>query len=278
MVSFEGQLPQQQAAGLVNAVSDLRRSMTGGQDFPELKSLLLHEPVASDLEDGTRLITLTLKEDAEEQLALGKTDLACFAAAMTHTLTTFIPDVTSVCIRVGDRPVTELKTDRFPPVTALGGLVSRNAVESFLTGSVTVYFARNGILCECERPISRYSVDSPRAQLIALMEGPGSAELEDGMEATLPSQVREDDILGIAAEGDTLLVNLSESFRGEIQAQGKEKETLLCYSMVNTLCKNTGMRRVRFYFEGEPEEYIAGTIYWAGEFLYNMGLAEKGLG
>ena len=79
-------------------------------------------------------------------------------------------------------------------------------------------------------------------------------------------------------EGDTLLVNLSESFRGEIQAQGQEQETLICYSMVNTLCKNTGLRRVRFFFEGRQEEYVAGSIYWAGEFMYNIGLVEKGLG
>ena len=60
--------------------------------------------------------------------------------------------------------------------------------------------------------------------------------------------------------------------------QGPEAETLICYSMVNTLCRNTGMKRVRFFFEGEQVETVAGTIYWAGEFMYNIGLAEKGLG
>ena len=110
------------------------------------------------------------------------------------------------------------------------------------------------------------------------MEGPDSTEQEEGITATLPATVREDDILGIAAEGDTLLVNLSESFRAEIQEQGPEAETLICYSLVNTLCRNTGMKRVRFFFEGEQVETVAGTIYWAGEFMYNIGLAEKGLG
>ena len=107
---------------------------------------------------------------------------------------------------------------------------------------------------------------------------PDSTEQEEGISATLPETVREDDILGIAAEGDTLLVNLSESFRAEIQEKGGDAETLICYSMVNTLCRNTGMKRVRFFFEGEQVEYVAGTIYWAGEFMYNIGLAEKGLG
>ena len=114
--------------------------------------------------------------------------------------------------------------------------------------------------------------------MAALIEGPDSAEQEEGIAATLPATVREDDILGITAEGDTLLVNLSESFRAEIQEQGPESETLICYSMVNTLCRNTGMKRVRFFFEGAQVETVAGTLYWAGEFMYNIGLAEKGLG
>ena len=278
MITFDGQTPGQMAYGLIGAVSDVRRSMAGGQDFPDLKSLLLHEPVASDLEDGTQLITLSLLEDAEELLKKGKTDLACFAAAMTYTLTTFIPGVAAVCIRIGEKPITELRTERFDTVTALGGLVTRSAVEAYLTNSVTVYFARNGVLCECERAVSRRDADSPRTQLCALMEGPDATEEEEGITATMPAEIREDDILGIAAEGDTLLVNLSESFRAQIEAQGRDAETLICYSIVNTLCKNTGMKRVRFFFEGKQIEKVSGSIYWAGEFMYNIGLAEKGLG
>ena len=278
LVSFEGQTPQQLAIGLINAVSSVRRSTTGGQGFPELSELLLHDPVTSELEEGGRLITLSLSEDAEDLIKAGGADLACTVAALTYTLTTFIPGIAAVCIRIGDRPITELRTNHFETVTALGGLVKRNTVSSFLMGSTTVYLARNGILCECERPVDRRLADSPRAQLCALMEGPDGREQMEGIVATLPESVREDDILGIRAEGDTLLVNLSEGFRSEIQERGPETEILVCYSMVDTLCRNTGMKRVCFFFEGTQVETIAGAIYWAGEFLYNIGLAEKGLG
>lgn len=278
MVSFSGQTPRQLATGLIDAASSVRRSMAGGQNFPELSDLLLHEPVTSELEDGGRLITLSLREDAESMIEAGGSDLACTVAALTYTLTTFIPGIAAVCVRIGDKPITELKSARFETVTALGGLVRRDAVAPYLMSSTTVYFARNGVLCECERPVPRQYADSPRAQLGALMQGPDEREQSEGIIATLPDNISEDDILGIAAEGDTLLVNLSESFRAEIQAKGKEAETLLCYSMVNTLCKNTGMKRVCFFFEGEQVETIAGSIYWAGEFLYNIGLAETGLG
>lgn len=278
MVNFEGQTPGQLALGLIRAVSETRRSLAGGQSMPELESLLLHEPVTSELEDGGRLITLSLREDAESQLQAGGADLACTVAALTATLTTFIPGIAAVCVRIGETPITELRTDRFETVINLGGLVEREAAMTFLMSSVTVYLAREGVLCECEKPVSLSGGDSLRAQLVALMEGPDPREKEEGITAPLPETVHEDDILGISVEDGTLLVNLSEGFRSEIQGQGPEKETLACYSMVNTLCRNTGLRRVRFFFEGEQVEYVAGDIYWAGEFMYNIGLAEQGLG
>ena len=277
-VNFDGQTPGQLAMGLIRSVSETRRNLNGGQNMPDLAALLLHEPVTSELEDGGRLITLSLREDAEERLKEGGADLACTVAALTCTLTTFIPGIAAVCVRIGETPITELRTQYVDPVTALGGLVEREAAETFLMSSVTVYLARDGVLCECEKPVSMRGRDSLRAQLVALLEGPDPREAEEGITATLPGNVREDDILGIAAEGGTLLVNLSEGFRSEIQDQGPEKEALTCYSMVNTLCRNTGMKRVRFFFEGEQVETVAGGIYWAGEFLYNIGLAEKGLG
>ena len=278
LVNFDGQTPQQLATGLLDAMSAVKRNMPGGQQFPEMKDLFLHDPVTSELEAGGRLITLSLREDTEEILSLSGTDLTCFVAAVTCTLTTFVPGVSAVCVRVGDKPVTELGTQWFEPVTALGGLVNRRVLEPFLMSSATVYFVRDGILCETERPVNRKSADSPRSQMVALMEGPDSREQEEGIRAALPAAVREDDILGITAEGDTLLVNLSESFRSELQQMEREAEMLACYSMVNTLCRNSGMKRVRFYFEGEQVESVAGAVYWAGEFLYNVGLVEKGLG
>ena len=118
MVNFEGQDPAQLTVALMDEVSSIRRSMTGGQSFPELRDLLLRDPVTSDLPEGGRLLTLNLREDAESILEAARTDLACFAASMTYTLTTFIPGAAAVCIRIGDKPITELKTERFDAVTA----------------------------------------------------------------------------------------------------------------------------------------------------------------
>ena len=188
---------------------------------------------------------------------------------MTLTLTTFVPGTAAVCFRLGDKPVTELNSNRFRIGTILGGLMRRSMFTQFLTGSTTVFFEKEGKLIRVEKPVDRETADSPRVQLAALMQGPDSRETEKGISPTLPESIREDDLIGIAPEGDVMLVNLSGRCREEIAAYGPEKERLLCYAIVNTLCENNGMKRVCFFFEGEQTERIAGEIYWAGEFLYN---------
>ena len=278
LVTFQGQTPQQLAANLLAELSAVKADMSGTPELPRISDFLLHEPLTSELEDGGRLITISFRENIESQLALWETDLACLVAAVTTTLTTFIPGVAAVCVRMGDKPITGLNSARFATITTLGGLVRRSMLEPYLMGSALVFFGQGGALRECEQPVKRNVADSPRAQLCALMEGPDEREQKEGMTATLPATLGEEDILGIIAQGDTLLVNLSERFRAAIREAGAEKEMLLCYSIVNTLCLNTGMKRVRFFFEGEVAESIAGQLYWAGEFLYNTGLSEQGLG
>ena len=233
---------------------------------------MVHEPVTNEMEEGGKLITLSFRGDLQELLDGWHTDISCLAAAITMTLTTFVPGTAAVCLRIGDKPVTELGNNRFSVGTILGGLMRRNTFIRFLTGSTGVYFVKDGALVRTEQPVERDAADSPRVQLAALMQGPDSVEREKGIVSPMPESIREDDLLGISAEGETLLVNFSRRFLEAVKDQGPENEMLLCYAVVNTLCCNTGMKRVCFFFEGEQAEKIAGEIYWAGEFLYNPEL------
>ncbi len=277
-LTFPGQTPQQMTSTILENLSHGALYLTGVSEIPDLMGLLAYEPLCSDLVDGGRMITLTFREDAEQVWADSGVDEACLAAAICYSLTTFIPGVAGVAIRIGDRPLTTLDSEKFGTVPVLSGLFRRELFERFLMGRTTVYFARGGLLVPVEESVDRETADSPRAQLAALIAGPGIRDRAEGLEATLPDLVEEEDILGIALEGDWVLVNLSESFRAEIQSWGSEKETLLCYSMVNTLCENTGARKVCFFFEGEQVETIAGVIFWAGSFDMNTGLCEESFG
>ena len=272
MTTFPGQTPDELAETLVTALSETMKRRSGDGTLPVLEDYMLSTPVVTPRENGGRIVSIIFRENIPELLDRWETDLPCLIAAVTCTLTTFVPGVAEVSVRIGDKPVTEMSNSRYTTGTILGGLFHRSEAAVFLTGSVSVFFEKDGKLAACEKPVDREAADSPRTALEALLEGPDRREKENGMNATLPAGVGKEDILGIAAEGDALLVNLSANFRTEIRNAGAEKERLLCYSMVNTLCVNSGLRRVCFFFEAEQAESIAGEIYWSGEFLYNPGL------
>ncbi len=278
ILNFEGQTPQQLASGLLQEMDQMIASQRGAETATGFPGLLLHEPLTSELEDGGRLITLSFREDLKEILRAEGRDLTCLMAAVNCSLTTFIPGIAAVCIRLGDKPITELDSSRFGKTAVLGGLLKRGAFSRFLMGSTTVYLPREGQLVPVERLVDRRLTDSPRTQIEAMMGETTAEEKAQGIEAALPPEAETNDILGIAATGGVLAVNFSESFRSEIQAFGPEREMLLCYAIVNTLCLNSGFSRVCFFFEGEQVETIAGSVYWAGEFIYNPGLTDPGLG
>ena len=257
------------ASTLMNAITETVRKRLGDSGLPELREFFLHDPLPSELEDGGKLITLSFREDVEELLPRWETDLPCLISAVVCTLTTFIPGLTAVSVRIGDTPVTELGNAQYHSDVILGGLVQRNAAARFLAGNAVVFMEKDGALIRCDKPVEQQMSDSPRAMIRALIEGPDRKDRENGVRSPLPGAITEDDVLGIAAEGDTLLVNLSDSFRQGIREHGPEKEAIVCYSMVNTLCLNSVLRRVCFFFEGVQEEKIAGEIYWAGTFMYN---------
>ena len=271
-ITFDGQTTSQLSSTLLNVMSEIVRRELGTDNVPDLWEYMVHEPVASEMEEGGKLITLSFRDELQELADGWQTDISCLAAAVTLTLTTFVPGTAAVCFRIGEKPMTELSSSRFRIGTILGGLMRRNIFETFLTGSTAVFFEKDGRLVRTEKPVDRETADSPRVQLTALMQGPDSRETEKGLVSPLPEGIKEDDLLGIAPEGDTMLVNFSSHCREEIAAQGPEKEMLLCYAIVNTLCENNGMKRVCFFFEGEQAEWIAGEIYWAGVFMYNPEL------
>ena len=272
IMHFEGQTANQMASALLDALNESFRRKYGTERTPGLEDYLLHAPVTSELKDGGKLITIDFSDNIQELLDGWDTDLGCLVSAVACTLTTFIPGIAAVKMRIGDNPVTEIAGSRFPVQKNPGGMVYREAAEKLLMGSAIVYFEKNGKLTAWETPVDRNMADSPRVLLQALLDGPDRRAGREGIHSTMPEGVTEEDILGIAAEGDTLLVNMSENFRKAIREAGAEKEKLLCYSIVNTLCMNSGLKRVCFFFGEKQAETIAGDIYWAGEFMVNPGI------
>ena len=137
-ISADGQTPSQLASVLLNAMSEIVRAKNkSAEDIPDLWEYMVHEPVANKMEEGGKLITVSFREDIGELTEAWGTDLTCLEAAVTLTLTTFVPETAAVSIRVGDKPVTEINSGNFRVGTIIGGLMRRSMFAPFLTGSTS---------------------------------------------------------------------------------------------------------------------------------------------
>lgn len=271
-LSFSGQTPSVLASGLLRALSEGAQYLDAVCIMPDLDSLLLSAPETSELTDGSRMITLYFMPDLETRLNQLGIDPACFTGAVTYTLTTFIPSVTSVRMFSGATLLTTLTSRALGTMNFQNGIQRRTQYAPALREQVVVYLANDsGQLAPVQRSVTCDTAHDPIMLLSLLMDGPTEAEIAAGYRSVLPAGFDSTDVLGVGVVGDTLLINLSERFGNAVRRQTLN-EQLLCYSMVTTLCEAQSLRRVRFFFAGDMEQSMSGQLFWAGEFLMNRTL------
>ena len=261
-LSFPGQHPQQQVMTLLSALSAGADMLEDAADLPDLGSLLLFMPEVTDLDSGGRRATLHFTADVKERIIASGCDPASVFAAITTTLTTFVPSLQQVCILVGDGALTSLYSEPLGSMLFPGGLMNRASFAHALMGQATVYVPGEHGLDDIALSLPYRSVASPRTLLLA-MAYPSVAALPDGL--------TDADVLGLSVQDGTLLVNFSARYADTIRASECDQR-LMAYSIVNTLCEKLNVRRVRFYFGGEPVEDLGSSLVWNGEFLYNPAL------
>lgn len=255
-ISFPGQHPQQQVIALLEALSGGAELLHNAADMPDIASMELFFPEVTALEGGGRRVTLHLTADVENRLS--GCDMTCFFAAVVTTLTTFIPSVQQVCVLTGDGALTSLYNAQLGSLLFPGGLMTRADFAHTLVEPTMVCVPANDALSARLLALPYRSASSPRALLLALADF-SAAPLTDA------------DILGIAIQDGTLLVNFSDRYADLIRTSGQDQR-LLAYSIVNTLCQRLNVRRVRFFFGGKAVDSLDSELLWSGEFLYNPGL------
>ena len=271
-LSFTGQLPTQLITELLSALSVAPPQ--GAVTLPSLTDLLDAEPLISDLPTGGRMVTLRFKSSLEETLQAASTDLACFAAAVTCTLTTFVPSLASVQFTVGGQPLTSLHDPTLGSQLFPGGVMRRADFAAYIQAQTTLYLPQVDHLVAVTRRLPDDDAYHPRALLGALMAGPTAAEQAMGITPLLPEGLSDADILGIAVDSDTLLLNLSARAAERIRESDLDQH-LMCRGLVSALCGLMGTPRIRFFFGGDTIETLNGPIFWAGEFLYSPTLTES---
>lgn len=261
-IAFPGQHPQQQVTALLEALSCGPEQLTGIADMPDFSSLQLFFPEITELASGGKRVTLHLTTDAPSRIVASGCDMACFFAAVVTTLTTFVPSLQQVCILTGDGALTSLYSTQLGSMLFSGGLMTRQDFSHTLMEPLNVYISAAQQLSPQMLPLHYRTAASPRMLLLA-MASPAVA--------ALPAGLTDADILGIAVQDGTLLVNFSQRYADVIRSSEMDQR-LMAYSAVNTLCGQMNVRRVRFYFGSNAMDSLGSDLVWSGEFLYNPGL------
>lgn len=261
-IASPGQHPQQQVIALLEALSSGADLLEGAADLPDIASMQLFFPEVTALSSGGKRVTLHLTSDVQSRLAASGCDPACFFAAVTTTLTTFVPSVQQVCILTGDGALTSLYNPQLGSMLFPGGLMTRQDFAHALVEPTAVYIPAGGNLSARMLSLPYRAASNPRTLLLTMAD-PSVAALAEGL--------TDADILGMAVQDGTLLLNFSERYADVIRAS-QQDQRLMAYSIVNTLCQRLNVRRVRFYFGGKAVDSLGSDLVWSGEFLFNPGL------
>ena len=275
-VSFEGQTPVQMVAGLLQELSRGAEYLGNVPTLPDLSKLLVEPPAVSDISGGGRKVTLRFFQDLNEALIASDVARSACMASLTYTLTTFLPGVVAVEVYIGEEQILDVKPRSVytqQTINFKNGLQTRSDYGALLLAYCRLYFAaENGKLTAVNRPVPYFEAKNPRYLLLQLNEGPRPYDTVAGLKGVFPAGLKDADLLGIGLTGDTLLVHFSDAVRAASSSLTGGEERQMIYAIVNTLCENPVVSRVRFYVAGTQPETLAGEIYLPGEFLPSPGL------
>ncbi len=270
-LTFPGQTPAQLTSTLLQALSAGAQYSSNVSMMPDINAMLRQEPLVTEMAEGGRMVTLYFLEGLSDRLSLYGMTTASFAACVNCTLTTFVPGLAAVRMYDGDILLNTVNGAGLGILMFENGVQRRSRFTPALMEYATVCLARNGKLIEVTRAVPYGTATDPRTLMSLLMAGPTAAERQTRYAAVLPEGLDITDLLGLGAEEDTLLINLSPRFERLIRS-GELSEQLMCYSMVVTLCEALDLNRVRFFFNGEVQDRLGGSISWNGEFILNRSL------
>ncbi len=192
------------------------------------------------------------------------------AAAITLTMTTFIPKLDAVSIYIDGAAMTKLNV-RGNIHTFSDGLLRRNLFSAYVGGIAPIYFSDGqGGLVKVERAMSARRAQSAYSLVLQLISGPSSSEA--GASAVMPLGVTADDLLGVSIEDGVAVVNLSANFYRLCQALNVTGERTLVYSIVNTLCEMPDVSAVTILIEGARVDTLANEIYLKTNLIPNPGM------
>ena len=276
-------IPQLQALTITggDAITPALDALTAGEGInaalmpalPDADNPLVTSADIVTLASGLRVVRLTFDGNLAAILERARLSAWQTYAAITCTLTEFIPGLDGVQIYVGDGQLTRLDTPR-GEIALTGGVMTREMFERMIGVLSTIYMtASDGSLKPLGRAMAPEDVVSPRMLIAPLFGEP--AAWEENTARVIPDGLSVDDLLGVRLEDGEATLNFSAAFYAGCQRLTPQQERNLIYALVNTLTERDDVKSVRFQIEGETVSALAHDINLLGPLMRNPGLIRE---
>lgn len=279
-IAFEGQMPEQLAKVLVEELSLGAQRLPSMPVFPNITAFLASEPSVyiQAGTGGSRVAELRFLADLNEALSESNITRSALMASLTYTLTTFIPQLSSVEVFIGDEHITQVSPSSIyfegESIHFQDGLQQRSDYARLLLAHATLYLAApdNTGLVAVRRPIPYYEVRNPRYLMLQLAMGAQVYDDISNAGPVMPNTLKDADLLGFAIQDETLLVHLSTAFQESVKDYDERQEQLCVYAIINTLLEATHFKRMRIYIADTQPDFLVNHIYLPGVFFKNDGI------
>ena len=275
-VSFDSRAKGQLIETLLDAMSQQPQQLANVPALPDLTACLSETPAVQEIAvTGGQRAVLRFRQSFNDALIAAGIPRSVMLAAVTYTLTGFVPGLNGITVYIGEELVTSVVPGGVydgagETIQFSGDIMRRSDFSRFLLANCTLYFGDGeGHLTAVQRPIPYYETRSARYLLGCLMQGPQPVDGAYGTLATLPGELGDADLLGVGLDGNVMLLNFSQHFAAAAEGLDSEAERLLVYAIVNTLCELPAVRSVSLFIAGSQPETLAGGLYLPGEFLKN---------
>ncbi len=248
-----------------------RELMAGPTDTTTMRSLLpsglelLSPPIISDDKIKISLSKLPSVDDFDDE------GYEASYAALSYTLTGFLPGITSIDITVLGQPISD-----FDDSYKLANGMQRSDYHGFIGSSAPIYFTdkNSDLLLVVQHSMEQASTWSAKQRILEILRGPLSSDTASAW-PVITTGVTQDDILSVQTYNDTVYVNLSQNFKEACDDLSAKNEMLLVYSIVNTLTSMDGINKVQFLIEGEQIDELSGTLCMSDPFLKNYDIIKE---
>ena len=213
------------------------------------------------LEDGRTVVRLNFNKAPvaiTQQFSNGE-ELA--ALAITKTIVGFLPGIDGVEIYVNGNAQAD-------PV-----IYTQDMCSEFLGNNILLYFPNSTytLFIGVERMIAQEKAGAPKEMLAELMRGPTEADDKDVSPSFL-SGISMEDVNDVYLAKDIAVVDFKASIIEKLAGVSRRDESMMIYSIVNTLTNINNIKRVQFLIDGERVESLGGNLNVIDPLLKNPGV------